>query len=243
MAGRTRARSGMPPTWRHRIQRGRRDPSHAKPPKRSNDQPAFSCRADERPLSSAGESGDGEREAVGGPSYAAVYARTRPAIRRWRRVGSRTFGATSVLPEGKSMRLSIAFIALVIGFSLAGCFEGPQGPQGAAGPPGPPGPQGERGVPGPAGLAGPPGPPTASGGVGPAGPAGSVGPAGPSATAGLHPLSASACKTKCELICSPGEKLVSVTCPGGITHIEKLADSDSASCIGASEPALGCIHH
>ena len=28
------------------------------------------------------------------------------------------------------MRLSIAVIALVIGFSLAGCFEGPQGPQG-----------------------------------------------------------------------------------------------------------------
>ena len=87
--------------------------------------PPFRVVRTERPLSSAGESGDGEREAVGGPSYAAVYARTRPAIRRWRRVGSRTFGATSVLPEGKSMRLSIAFIALVIGFSLAGCFAHP----------------------------------------------------------------------------------------------------------------------
>ena len=31
------------------------------------------------------------------------------------------------------MRLSIAVIALVIGFSLAGCFEGPQGPQGTTG--------------------------------------------------------------------------------------------------------------
>lgn len=144
------------------------------------------------------------------------------------------------------MRLSIAFIALVIGFSLAGCFEGPQGPQGpqgAAGPPGPPGPQGERGVPGPAGLAGPPGPASASGGVGPAGPAGSAGPAGPSATAGLHPLSAPACKTQCELICSQGEKLVSVTCPGGTIHIGKIADSDLATCSGASEPALAlCIH-
>jgi len=144
------------------------------------------------------------------------------------------------------MRLSIAVIALVICFSLAGCFEGsqgPQGPQGAAGPPGPPGPQGERGVLGPAGLAGPPGPASASGGVGPAGPAGSAGPAGPSATAGLHPLSAPACKIKCELICSPGEKLVSVTCPGGTIHIGKIADSDSASCIGSSEPALAlCIY-
>jgi hypothetical protein len=32
------------------------------------------------------------------------------------------------------MRLSIAVVALVLGFSLAGCFEGPQGPQGLAGP-------------------------------------------------------------------------------------------------------------
>jgi Collagen triple helix repeat (20 copies) len=168
------------------------------------------------------------------------------ATRRWRRIVLRIFGATSVLPEGKSMRLSIAVMALVIGFSLAGCFEGPQGPQGAAGPPGPPGPQGERGVSGPAGLAGPPGPPgppSASGGVGPAGPAGSAGPAGPSVTAGIHPLSAPACKTKCELICSPGEKLVSVTCPGGTIHIGQIADSDMATCSGASEPALAlCIH-
>jgi hypothetical protein len=142
------------------------------------------------------------------------------------------------------MRLSIAFIALVIGFSLAGCFEGPQGPQGPPGPLGPPGPPGPAGT--GAGLTGPPGPPgpaSASGGVGPAGPAGSAGPAGPSATAGLHPLSAPACKTKCELICSPGEKLVSVTCPGGTVHIGKIADSDMATCSGASEPALAlCIH-
>jgi hypothetical protein len=50
------------------------------------------------------------------------------------------------------MRLSIAVVALVLGFSLAGCFEGPQGPQGLAGPPGPAGPPG-------ADVGGPPGPP------------------------------------------------------------------------------------
>jgi hypothetical protein len=141
------------------------------------------------------------------------------------------------------MRLSIAVIALLTGFSLAGCFEGPQGPQGPEGPPGPPGPQGERGVPGSAGLAGPPGPPAAAGGVGPAGPAGPAGPTGPTPTAALHPLSAPACETKCELICGPGEKLVSVTCPGGTIHIGRIADSDAASCIGASETTLAlCLH-
>jgi hypothetical protein len=28
------------------------------------------------------------------------------------------------------MRFSVAVVVLVLGFSLAGCFEGPQGPQG-----------------------------------------------------------------------------------------------------------------
>jgi len=141
------------------------------------------------------------------------------------------------------MRLSIAVVALVLGFSLAGCFEGPQGPQGPAGPPGPAGPLGQ-GAPGPAGVAGPPGPPGppgpdgAGGGVGPAGPPGPPGPAALAATTGLHALSQPACDTKCELICSPGEKLVSVTCPGGTIHIEEIADSNSASCIHGSGPAL-----
>ena len=66
------------------------------------------------------------------------------------------------------MRLSITIVALVIAFSLGGCFEGP--------------------------------------------------PVG------------------------PGERLVSVTCPGGTIHIEEIADSSSASCIGASGPALAlCV--
>jgi hypothetical protein len=62
--------------------------------------------------------------------------------------------------------------------------------------------------------------------------------AGPAGTMGLHALSQSACDTKCELICSPGEKLVSVTCPGGAIHIEEIDDSNSASCIRGSGPAL-----
>jgi hypothetical protein len=141
------------------------------------------------------------------------------------------------------MRLSIVVVALIAGFSLAGCFEGPQGPAGPTGPAGPAGPQGQ-GAPGPAGVAGPPGPPGppgpdgAGGGVGPAGPPGPPGPAALAATTGLHALSQPACDTKCELICSPGEKLVSVTCPGGTIHIEDIADSNSASCIHGSGPAL-----
>jgi hypothetical protein len=138
------------------------------------------------------------------------------------------------------MRLSIAVVAL-LGFSLVGCFEGPQGPQGPAGPAGPPGPQGEKGDPGPVGVAGPSGPPGpdgAGGGVGPPGPAGPPGPSGPAGTGGLRALSAAACDTKCELICNPGEKIVSVTCPGGTIHIGQIDESSMASCTGASGPAL-----
>ena len=139
------------------------------------------------------------------------------------------------------MRLSIAVIALVVGFSLVGCSKGPQGPQGPAGPAGPPGPQGEKGDPGPVGAAGPPGPPGPDGpggGAGPAGPAGPPGPAGPVGTSGLHAISADACNTRCQLICSPGEKIVSVTCPGGTIHIGEFAESNLATCTGGSGKAL-----
>jgi hypothetical protein len=138
------------------------------------------------------------------------------------------------------MRLSIAVVALVAGFSLVGCFEGPQGSQGPAGPAGPAGSQGEKGDPGPVGVAGPPGPPGpngAGGGVGPAGPAGPPGPPGPAGTSGVHALRMTTCADRCELICSLGEKLVSVTCPGGTFHIEQT-ESNMASCTGAAGPAL-----
>ena len=127
------------------------------------------------------------------------------------------------------MRLSIVVVALVIGFSLAGCFEGPQGVQGPAGPTGPAGPPG-------ADVGGPPGPPGR--GVGPAGP---PGPAAHAGSTGLHALTQPGCDTKCELICSPGEKLVSVTCPGGTVHIEDIADSNSASCIHGSDQRSRCV--
>jgi Collagen triple helix repeat (20 copies) len=145
------------------------------------------------------------------------------------------------------MRAFAAAIALVAAFSLTGCFEGPQGaagppgPAGAAGargPAGPPGPAGEKGLPGPVGIAGLPGPAGAGGGVGPAGPAGPAGPPGPAASAGLRALREAACGTKCELICTPDETLVSATCPGGTVEIGKIADSEAATCSGVAGPAL-----
>jgi len=154
---------------------------------------------------------------------------------------------------GNCMRAFAAVVALVAAFSLSGCFEGPQGPQGAGGPAGPqgaagpagpqgpagpPGPQGEKGLPGAAGVAGLPGPAGAGGGVGPAGPAGPEGPPGPAGAAGLHALSEAACDTKCELLCSAGEKLVSVTCPGGTIWIGRTAETETATCSNSSEPAL-----
>jgi hypothetical protein len=154
------------------------------------------------------------------------------------------------------MRAFVAAMALVAAFSLSACFEGPQGPQGTAGAPGPqgaagpagpqgpagpagpPGPQGEKGPPGPAGVAGLPGAAGAGGGVGPAGPAGQVGPPGPAGTAGLHALSEAACDTKCVLLCAAGEKIVSVTCPGGTIWIGRTAESETATCSNSPGPAL-----
>jgi hypothetical protein len=39
-------------------------------------------------------------------------------------------------------------------------------------------------------------------------------------------------------LCGAGEKLVSVTCPGGTIEIGKNADSEVASCSGSPGPAL-----
>jgi hypothetical protein len=111
------------------------------------------------------------------------------------------------------MRLTFAIIALAAAFSLAGCFEGPQGPAG------------------PQGAAGPPGPAGAKGDAGPAGPAG---------VTNLHALRLDTCgaSNSCELACSPGEKLVSATCPGGAIAITKTAEGESASCSGTGGPAF-----
>jgi len=113
----------------------------------------------------------------------------------------------------------MAMVALAAAFSLAGCFEGPQGPAG---------PQGD---------AGPPGPPGVKGDAGPQGPAG---PPGPTGATGLHALRQEACASgsNCDLTCSPGEKLISVTCPGGAIAITKNADIEAASCSNSPGPAL-----
>jgi hypothetical protein len=117
------------------------------------------------------------------------------------------------------MRISIAIIALVAAFSLAGCSKGPEGPAGAQGPAGLEGPQGAKGEQGAPGLAGPPGP-----------------------VGGLRALKRDRCDTseKCDLECSPGEKLVSVTCPNGTIELSKT--NEAATCSNSPGPALAlCI--
>jgi hypothetical protein len=131
------------------------------------------------------------------------------------------------------MRVSIAIIAVVAAFTLAGCFEGPQGPAGPPGPPGQQGPQGEQG---------PPGPPGPTGQVGPPGPAGAVGPAGPPGPSGataLHPVRQENCPAgNCVLTCSAGDILVSVTCPGGTMTYVTTGNTESVTCAAPTGPAL-----
>lgn len=116
------------------------------------------------------------------------------------------------------MRVTMALVALVAAISLAGCFEGPQGPAG------PPGADGAQGPPGDKGDAGPPG---------------QAGPPGPVGATGLHALHQDcAAGSNCDLTCSPGEKLISATCPGGTLQITRNADIDSASCSNSPGPAL-----
>ena len=122
------------------------------------------------------------------------------------------------------LRICAATVAVAAALSLAGCFEGPQGPAGADGPTGPQGPQGEKG---------------------PAGPPGPTGPPGPVGATGLHALRQVSCgpSNTCDLTCSPGEKLISVTCPSGTIAITRAADIESASCSNTPGPALAlCMH-
>jgi hypothetical protein len=116
------------------------------------------------------------------------------------------------------MRTASTLVVLAAAFALAGCFEGAQGP---------PGPQGD---------AGPQGAPGAKGDTGSIGPAGPVGPAGSS---GLHALRQNCSSgNNCDLTCSPSEKLISVTCPGGTIQITRNADIEAASCSNSPGPAL-----
>ncbi len=131
------------------------------------------------------------------------------------------------------MRVSIAIIAVVAAFTLAGCFEGPQGPAGPPGAAGQQGPQGEQG---------PPGPPGPTGQVGPPGPAGAVGPAGPPGPSGataIHPVRQENCPAgNCVLTCSAGDTMVSVTCPGGTITFLATGNTETATCAEPKGPAL-----
>jgi hypothetical protein len=117
------------------------------------------------------------------------------------------------------MHKLVAIVAVMAALSLAGCFEGPAGPAGADGQQGP---QGLAGAKGAQGDAGPPGPP------------------GPAGSTGLHVLSMESCApaNTCDLTCSPGERLASVTCPGGAIAISKAGGIEAASCSNTPGPAL-----
>jgi hypothetical protein len=142
------------------------------------------------------------------------------------------------------MRASLQILVLIAAFLLAGCSkgpEGPPGPQGSQGGQGPPGPQGAKGEQGGPGSQGPQG---AKGEQGPPGPSGPVGPPGPAAqpstadSIGLHAVRQDTCGSGCNLTCSSGEKLVSVTCPGGTIAFLKTGDAETASCSRTPGPAL-----
>jgi hypothetical protein len=117
------------------------------------------------------------------------------------------------------MRAVIAIVAVIAAVSIAGCSKGPQGPAG---------PQGDAGPQGPAGK------------TGPAGPQGPAGPPGPLGATGLHVIRQASCGTanNCDLTCSPGEELVSVTCPGGSINISRSGGIDAAACSNTPGPAI-----
>src|SRR5580704_9808584 len=76
------------------------------------------------------------------------------------------------------------------------------------------------------------------------GPQGQKGDQGPPGAKGLHALTEPTCGARCDLICSLGERLVSVTCPGGTVHIQQGDEANAASCVGASGPAIAlCMRH
>jgi Collagen triple helix repeat (20 copies) len=118
------------------------------------------------------------------------------------------------------MRVLISLTALLVVVSLSGC-SGSQGVAGPQGPAGPAGPQGEKGD---------------------AGPAGPPGPAAQAGSLGLHVVNRDCSGDKCDLACDAGEKLASVTCPGGTVALTKAGDTETASCTNTSGPALAlCV--
>src|SRR5580693_1259100 len=84
---------------------------------------------------------------------------------------------------------------------------------------------------------GPQGPQGVKGETGPIGP---PGPAGAPGSSGLHALRQEGCgqSSNCDLTCSPEEKLISVTCPGGTIAITRNGGIEAATCSSATGPAL-----
>ena len=115
------------------------------------------------------------------------------------------------------MRGSIASLALVALFAVAGCSKPETGPAGPAGPPG------QAGV---AGATGPSGPPGPQGEMGPPGPPGPSGP--PSSIAAGSALRVLADNPK--ETCGSDEIMISAYCTGGGTL--KLDGSVGANCEG-----------
>ncbi len=117
------------------------------------------------------------------------------------------------------MRMPVAIVAVVAALAVAACSQGAPGAAGPQGDPGPQGPPGKQGVAGPAGPQGPP---------------------GPAGATGLHFVHRDTCapSNNCDLSCSPGERLVSVTCPGATIVISRTGGIDSAACSNTPGPAL-----
>ena len=69
-----------------------------------------------------------------------------------------------------------------------------------------------------------------------------VRPVPPGAT-GLHALRQNcAAGSNCDLTCSPGEKLISATCPGGTLQITRNADIEFGIVQQQPRPGLGAVH-
>jgi len=72
------------------------------------------------------------------------------------------------------------------------------------------------------------------------GSSGQAGPRGLSGSSGLHVVSRESCgpAKQCELACDPGEKLASVTCPGGTISLKRNTEIEAAFCSNTLGPAL-----
>lgn len=140
------------------------------------------------------------------------------------------------------MRIATVFVACLLSFTLAGCFEGQQGPKGEPGAKGTPGAQGAAGPRGPQGERGPPGPQGMAGPAGPAGPAGAPGPAGPAGPAGAPGKPGTALRMQSSptrISCGADEALISAYCSNQKTPIQQtpeITPPRTAQCVTPGQP-------